>query len=92
MQKKSNSVKEFIQFCSRYEEFEFHKLQEVEHHYILIRKYYLAKAFARELAVKLENNKIVKPSSFGLSEIPSNSSVSTEATCGSNSSSPSAKN
>jgi len=50
-----------VQFCSRYEEFEFHKLEEVELDYILLKKHYLGKAFAKEFAVKLDNNKIMKP-------------------------------
>jgi hypothetical protein len=58
MQKKSFSIKDFIDYCTRYEDYSFHKLQEVEHYYILMKKHYLGKTFARELAVKLENNKI----------------------------------
>ena len=50
-----------MQLCSRYEEFEFQKLEEVEHHYLLCKKQYLGKAFAKEFAIKLENNKIAKP-------------------------------
>lgn len=50
-----------MQYCSRYEEFEFQKLEEVEHDYVLFKKHYLGKAFAKEFAIKLENNKIIKP-------------------------------
>jgi hypothetical protein len=79
MQKKANSVEEYIQLCTRYEEFEFQKLEEVEHDYILYKKYYLGKAFAKEFAIKLDNNKIAKHAQGGLSQTPSNSSTSTAA-------------
>jgi hypothetical protein len=49
----------------KYEEFEFHKLEEVEHEYILYKKHYLGKAFSKELAVKLDSNKIIRQSQVG---------------------------
>lgn len=84
MYKKTNSIKEFFKYCTRYEEFGFQKLQEIEHDYIIYKKYYLCKAFAREFAIKLENNKLAKPLSDSIRQVPSNSSNSTADTSHSN--------
>ena len=43
--------------CSQYEYTQFHKIQELEQFYLATKKYYMEKAFADELIVKLENSK-----------------------------------
>jgi len=58
----SQSVNEYMELCAKYEAYQFHKLQEVEHFYLLKKKHYLAKTFSKEFAVKLENNMFVKQS------------------------------
>jgi hypothetical protein len=75
-----------MQYCSRYEELEFQKLEEVEHHYLLIKKHYLVKAFAKEFAIKLDNNKIVK-SNFSVELTQNGSDISNCSTADSASSS-----
>jgi hypothetical protein len=42
--------------CEHYESFEFHKIQELENFYVVVKKHYLAKAFSKEFSIKLENN------------------------------------
>jgi hypothetical protein len=49
-----------MQLATTYEGFQFHKLQEIECFYFVTKKYYLGKAFAHELGMKLENNKFAK--------------------------------
>ncbi len=56
----SSQVQEYINFCNRYEEYQFHKLQEVEYYYLSQKKHYLGKTFAAEFAQKLENNKFTR--------------------------------
>jgi hypothetical protein len=72
MSEKSKSASEFMDFCSEYEKFEFHKFMETDYYYLKRKKYYLGVAFANEFALKLESNKFVN-------RVGSSSSASTSA-------------
>ena len=54
---KSHTIAEYMEFCTKYEEFEFHKLMETDYFYLQRKKHYLGVVFSNEFAVKLENNK-----------------------------------
>lgn len=64
MQTKSSSVGDYMSFTEQYENYHFQELEEVEYEYLKLRKFYLGKVFSYELAYKLENNKLARPS-FG---------------------------
>lgn len=56
----SSKMSEFLDKCDIYESLKFQKLEEVEYPYLELKKYYLCKTFASELATTLENNKFAK--------------------------------
>lgn len=74
MQRRSNSVDEYIELCTKYETYEFQKLQEVELYYMQMKKYYLSKSFSKELSVKLENNRFTSTPSSNYGKISDDSS------------------
>jgi hypothetical protein len=95
MQRKSQSISEYSELCSRYETFQFDKLEEVELFYLMMKKHYLCKSFAAELSVKLESNKFAKTNTNSLSATSSlgpvsssNSGASTSSSVPSRTSSP----
>ena len=59
MSEKSNSISEFMDYCTEYEKFEFHKFMETDYFYLKRKKHYLGIAFANEFSMKLENNKFI---------------------------------
>lgn len=46
-----------MELCSKYEQFEFHKLMETDYFYLKRKRHYLGEVFSSEFAIKLENNR-----------------------------------